>query len=552
MRIRSLAATAALVATGLALPGTQPATADVAVKTANMSHIANLQYQLREYTQGTAFGYSQTGRQGGTDLEVTKITVDRGNGPEERDFAVAGSYRNGLHLVDVTDPENPVEVNTYDCGIAQGDVQIFKRDGKTYAAYAQDDIEGDALYTSKCFQEGFALLGVNTPTTPADADTIPERFGTFIIDISNPYATSGPEAPHLVGWARTKTGSHNTTVDPSGRWLLNSNQDLIPKTPLGTKGVYRIEVFDLADLTNPVKVQDIPLSTGAGPHDITFNADSTRAYVAAVSHTVVIDTSTPAQSKVIGVVEDPAISIHHQADPITIGDRTYLVVSDELAGVIQGLSACPGGGLHIYDITGPLENAPVKVGFFGIPQLAPSTQQHLRCTAHVFKAYPDQGIMTIAWYGAGVRVLDISGLAGPAGASVGTELTGSAPVGIREIGSFYFPSTATQKGSQTWAAKALEFDEDGSAYIFANDLDRGFEVFHFDATAPTSIDPGQWIAGVSAGAEKAVADAPDTAIGIVESETGEDIDGNGQTASINLPYCVIVSQDSQDSQDSLG
>ena len=60
----------------------------------------------------------------------------------QRTFAFAGTYYNGLQIIDVSDPERPVVVNNYDCGIAQGDVQVFTRAdhlGRTFVAYAADD-----------------------------------------------------------------------------------------------------------------------------------------------------------------------------------------------------------------------------------------------------------------------------------------------------------------------------------------------------------------------------------------------------------------------------
>lgn len=534
---------AVLALVSLAVPAVSPfaATADDtdAVHTANIDHVTTLGYPQRAYPIGPAtepggseFDYAeQTEKQGGTDLETVTLLADHDGDliPTPRDFVVAGTYRNGMQLVDVTDPANPVIAQTYDCGIAQGDVQVFTRDdGHTYVAYAQDDIASDALYTSTCFQEGFDLIGVDTPTSPGNADAINSSggglYGSFIIDITNPYAAAGPDRVRTVGWARWKNGSHNNTVSPDGKWLYISNQDLIPRTSAGGgEGLYQIEVFSLADVTNPVKVAEVPLTTGTGPHDITFSADQTRAYVAAVSHSVVLDTTDPAAPVVIGVIEDPAITIHHQADPIDLDGRRYLVVSDELAGVIEGSAVCPGGGLHIYDVTGELEKTPRKVGVFEIPQIAPPGQYHNRCTAHVFKAYPDQDIMTVAWYGAGVRVLDISGLAG---LSLGvTPAVGSVGTGIREIGSWFFSETETQVGSQTWAAKIHRFDTDGSAYIFANDLDRGLDVFKWNGTADLGT-PGTFVTSTAAQREA-----------VTGSLTSTSANGSGAKA---LPFCVLL------------
>jgi hypothetical protein len=490
IRFRSLAA-AGLVLAAAAMPVLPGAKADEGgLSSPNVSHVANLKYPVKDYQPsffpedladtGIDIGHAQAG----TDMETTTLTVDG----QPRDFVVGGTYENGLQLVDVTDPVHPVLAQSYDCQVAQGDVQVFTRDGHTYALYAADDISGSTDRNSTCFLDVGFPGGRN-------------GYGTFIMDITNPYVTEGPDRVRAVGFATWRWGSHNTTIDPSGSFIYNSNQDLEPS--------YQIEVFDIRgdNLTSPKLAYKLPLSTGLGPHDITFNADGSRAYVAALSHSLILDTTDLAAPKVVGTVVDPAISIHHQADPITVDDpilgtRTFMVVSDELAGVIQGSGACPGGGLHIYDVTGDLERTPVKVGAFFIPQVAPPGQvAHLRCSAHVFRAYkaPDgRNLMTIAWYGAGVRVLDISGLAGVA---VGIENgIGTVGAGIKQIGYFFFPDDQTfpgSYGSETWSAKVHHFDPDGSAYIFANDLVRGFDVYRFDASKPEAVDPGEWLAGTT-------------------------------------------------------
>ena len=92
--------------------------------------------------------------------------------------------------------------------------------------------------------------------------------------------------------------------------------------------------------------------------------------------------------------------------------------------------------------------------------------------------------MTIAWYGAGTRVIDISKLAG---VSVGVHPDlDAASFGMREIGFAWHPD------SDTWAAKVGWFEPDGSFYVFANDQVRGFDVFRFDARAPVH-GQGRWL-----------------------------------------------------------
>jgi hypothetical protein len=407
----------------------------------NMAHVANLDYQRR---------YDQAGPVG-TDLELATVSG--------RDYAFAGTYRNGLQVIDVTDPARPQVVAVYDCAVAQGDVQVFSQGGRTLATYTADDIETETRPESGCYRE----LGVD-PAQP---------YGTFIVDVTD------PRAPRGVGFVPIPAGSHNQTVHPGGRYLYNSNADLT------APGV--IEVIDIADPTRPRQVATLSLGPGLSSHDVTFNADGTRAYSAALTHSLVIDTSDPARPRVVGSIVDPSINIHHQADPVTVDDpllgrRTFLVVTDELAGA-AGNGVCPGGGLHVYDITGDRERLPVKVGFFAIPDTRPANDS-LRCTAHVLRMYPEHKLLTIAWYSAGVRVIDISGLAG---------VSAGLPVdaGMREIGYYAFPD------SDTWSAKTNRIAPDGSFFLFANDIARGFDVYRFrgpeGAGEAGLVGGGRWL-----------------------------------------------------------
>ncbi|MFN2591032.1 MAG: hypothetical protein ABR518_09720, partial [Actinomycetota bacterium] len=100
-----------------------------------------------------------------------------------------------------------------------------------------------------------------------------------------------------------------------------------------------------------------------------------------------------------------------------------------------------------------------------------------RCTAHVMKIYPEQGLATIAWYALGTRVLDLSGLVG---LSAGvTEEMGSLGTGIREVAYAHFDD------GDVWATKTNRISEDGTFYVYAADTARMLDVFHVDLSAET-------------------------------------------------------------------
>ncbi|MFP5320845.1 MAG: LVIVD repeat-containing protein, partial [Acidimicrobiia bacterium] len=440
-----------------------------AIHSDNLVPIANLAY-------GDQFG---TGPNQGTDIEFAELK-HRG---KVRDFAIAGSYDNGLQIVDVSDPAAPALIGRYDCGVSQGDVQVFTRDGRTYATYTMD-----AGYTlqeeSDCVREAKAL-GLFQPTTAHPLDVDPfgaldpsaaygrPGIGTYIVDITR------PDRPTTVSFVGVAKGSHNQTVHPSGDWLYNSNSQLY--TTAGNAG---IEVFDIRDFGAPRLAAVLPLppvpGLGSESHDITFNEQGTRAYSAALSHTAIIDTTVVDRPEIISVVIDPAINVHHQSTKVTLTDETLgatrdlLFIEDEFAGA-AGFDTCPSGGLHVYDVTGPLEAAPVKVGYWNIADLRyPTAEGNVGdpCTMHVFQIHPEEGLLVAAFYNGGVRVVDLSSVVGVA--------LGAQGAGMREIAYARFPD------SMTWAAKTPRIEPDGSFHLFGNDQNRGLDVYRFDPTAEPS------------------------------------------------------------------
>ncbi len=464
------------------VPAATSASAQEGTHSANMSHVANLPYP------------SIPGRtaitNGGTDIEFVTMTLGGERRSVTREFALAGSYDNGLQIVDITDPEDARIVARYDCAIRQGDVQVFTRGLRTLVTYTQDDpYSGRAQHdtSSQCYREATELGMFGPGVNPA---------GTFIVDISK------PGSPRTVSFLSEPRGSHNQTVAPGGLYLYNSNSDLNANN-------FQIEVWDISNLKAPKRAFVLNTETGLSSHDITFSEDGTRAYSAAITHTLVLDTTDLARPRIIGRIIDPAVNIHHQSDPVTLTDattgqeRTFLVVTDEIAGA-AGNAVCPGGGLHVYDVTGDLERTPVKVGVWNMPEVQLTTD-NLTCTSHVLRMYPEHGLMTIAWYAAGVRVVDISGLVG---ISLGVdEGAGNVGAGMKEVGYHYFPN------SDTWSVKTNKIEADGSFYLYGNDLNRGLDVYRFSASAAPATDGGTWLSAGQAAAPAPTASALDAATG---------------------------------------
>jgi hypothetical protein len=415
----------------------------------NMSLVGNLPYEARNGDVPNL----------GTDIEFARIAGRR--------YALAGSYRNGLQIVDITNPRQSEIVAVYDCGVTQGDVQVFTqadKPGRVFAGYTSDTY-GDG--TSTCYREAEALgFAVRKPDGQG-------KNGTFIVELTNPLA------PATVSFVEVEQGSHNHTVHPSGRYLYNSNSDLI------TSFQPAIEIFDISDFAAPAKVGELALPTrpglGTESHDITFSDDGNRAYSAALSQGVVIDTTDPSAPSIVSSWLDPAINVWHQADPFSAGGRDFVFVEDEFAGALSA-PACPSGGFHIYEVTGALEQAPKKVGYWNIDDVGPTHDPEGTCTAHVFDIHEREQVMTVAYYNGGVRVVDLSGLEGGEG--------------LTQIG-FYKTENA-----DSWSAKTPSIEPDGSFFLYGNDIERGLDVYRFDATRPQSDSGGTWLGA------KAVATLP--------------------------------------------
>ncbi len=396
-----------------------------------MSFVANLQYDDSGDVQN------------GSDIEFLKVG--------KKEYALAGTLRGGMQIVDITDPEAPFVAAVYDCAISQGDIQVWKHDRRVLASYTADGTFGAAGAASRCGRD----LGLR-----------PDSSGTVIVDLTT------PTSPQTVSYLHVPRGSHNMTIHPSGDYLYNSNSDLATSTSP------TITIYDVSTPERPKWVQDyripfVPLSLGSESHDITFNADGTRAYSAALSQSLVLDTTDPANPKQVSQILDPTINVAHQADPVTLTradgtEREVLVVTDERAGAAAS-AECPGGGLHLYDITGDLERAPEKIGTWFIP--AATVQDGATCTSHVLRIYPDQEMLTIAWYAQGVRVLDMSGLADFEGSATSVGIGDG--VGLREVGNYVL------EDSDTWSFKTNRIATDGSFYGYGNDLVRGFDVYRF-------------------------------------------------------------------------
>ena len=369
---------------------------------------------------------------GGTDMEFATLRV----GSEDRDFAVVPSENahggtGALRLVDISDPRNPVLTGLLSCNVTQNDVQVLTRGQRTFVFMGVDG----GVKDDKCFNQ----------IKPKKATP---GLGVIAVEITN------PAKPTPVGFVPIGLGAHNTTLHPSGDFLYVSDSELVPATgrPAGEM-TGRINVVDIRDLEAMKEVFTLPLTTGLSSHDITFNKAGTRGYSAALTQTLILDTTDAAKPSIKTTIIDPAVNISHGAD-IT-PDEKHIYVTDEQAGAAAN-GVCNVGGVHVYDITNEL--VPVKTGFYAfnpVNSLTATTNSNtLTCTAHVLDYGPTGKTFSNAGYAAGVRIISTENRIG-----VPTELASFTPV-----------------DADTWSAKQYK----DPRFLFANDLTRGFDVYEYD------------------------------------------------------------------------
>jgi hypothetical protein len=352
----------------------------------------------------------------GTDLEFATV--------KHHDYALAPSEGNtgGLRIINIDRPERPKVTGFLSCPVTQNDVQV---------------------------RGTLVLLGVDGGTSSGDSDApcfrqIGEnaRTGLLIVSIAN------PAKPRAVGFVPISYGVHNSTWHPGGRYVYVSDSELTPDVS-GVPGG-RIQIVDVHDPRKPRLVTTYLLvGDRMSTHDITFNKKGTRAYVAALQETYILDTTSPREPREIARIEDPSINISHGADPTP--DGKYLLVTDEQAGAAAN-GVCNVGGVHVFDISN--EALPVKVGYWTLDPTnaaTATTSGNLTCTAHVLDYASNGKTWTNGNYAAGIRVVSASGLVG------------------RPQELAYF----TPENADTWSAKTYK----DPRYIFANDLNRGFDVY---------------------------------------------------------------------------
>jgi len=259
-------------------------------------------------------------------------------------IAYLARYQDGLRIVDVADPANPVElghlpVEYPDSGEIYNDVKIVDGPGGRYALMASD-------------LTGVVTVDVTDPSAPA----IVGHFGT---------------APQL----GEPINVHTVFVDGGKAYLANIGRG--------------VEIFDIADPLAPIRRGNFRHPDAAGGsfcHDLYVSGDRLYANWWDLGMAIV-DVSDPTAPVSIGNFADYGETSSHSTWVTQVGPRTIAVHGDEQWGA----------HVHIVDVTeGTVD--------FGNSLAEWETRPEV--SVHNVMAMGDRAILS--HYQDGVRVLDLS------------------------------------------------------------------------------------------------------------------------------------------------
>ncbi len=360
----------------------------------------------------------------GTFVEFYTDTVDG----VDTDIAIQGVNDMGALLWDVTSPVEPELLSILNCGYHQADVGSYRLDdGRMIVAIGGDDVgeHEDCMSSpiSPYFKPGAKKGGSG-------------QEAMVFFDVTDPRK---PEALSAVATTTVAIGAaHTIEMQPN-----------LPYAYIVTALDPRIEVVDFSDPVNPSVVATVV--TQGSPHAFRVSDDGTRGYSAGSigGETLSIHDMTDPTLAIPLAVQPTARNIYtHEALPAH--DKSFVLVLDE-GGYDPGYENgyCPGTGFWYYDLT--VENTPIPMSYT-VADIDGQTAEAQACASHYGNLSHDDTKMTMAYYGAGVRVFDLTD-----------------PLNPEQIGAMMFAD------SDVWTAKSYKDGE----YVFVSDLNRGFEVYQW-------------------------------------------------------------------------
>lgn len=349
------------------------------------------------------------------------------------DFVYGSALGSGFFIADVRDPANPVLAYKADT------------EGETaYARKAEVVAHADGRLTLVLANGGRTIQtwDVTDPYHPV--------FGATLDVERNHYIAQVPGTDIAVSSPSSGEGGTNTFVDVSD-----------PANPriVGTYGKYGCHGVTFRGSLGEGKFRGY--CAGVDATEI-WNMDGFDAATSGLGITVVAT---------VGQTDNPLIGaggLHHLAT--TNDDGTMLIIGDEFSGGGQP-GAClasvdamgrtvstPLGALWFYDVTE--ETSPVLRGSITPPTMLPFSPtappadplgltgtEGAGCTAHFGQVIPGTSQIVIAWYNAGVLLIDFSD---PTNPTILSQYQGT--------------------GGDVWSARVQ------NGYVFTGDIGRGMDV----------------------------------------------------------------------------
>jgi hypothetical protein len=350
--IGALAVVGALFAAAMA-----PAQAAAPVKSDNLKHIANFNYDGGgELAASGRYLYSSEANAVGGG--------QRGSAPDD----------GGLHIYDA---KKMKEISFLHCAGTDNDVEVIKPG-----------------YVAMSFTQNMC------------APTAGE--GIMIVDVKN------PAKPRVISALNTAAG-HTMKVYPGGKYIYMAGGNLA-----GSADRAGTTIVDVKDPHKPKLATQVPSSQVMDCHDVSFSIteeDRKLAFCAGAVGTGEVqiwDVKDPLSPVIISRIINPAIQYSHYA--VANDDGTLLAIDDEaFAAHDCNSGASPTGRVWIYDITDPL--LPLPQGSFAPPR--GGSDEYLGignyagwvgswCLSHGLDFHPKKDAVAVTWFTGGVSVIDLT------------------------------------------------------------------------------------------------------------------------------------------------
>ena len=294
-------------------------------------------------------------------------------------FVYAANENDGMRVIDVRDPQNPVVVATID-GVADNLEDLFVSGRYAYAAFDE---------------AGLYIYDITNPTIPVlagsvDPGTVEGVYvsgnyaylamntdGIAVVDISNPFS------PTLVGSVDPGASGTADKIVVSGNYAYVADQDDL------------LRVYDVTDPRNPLSISRF-LGGGGADVGMGVSIDDDVLYLSSQNAGLrIIDISNPVSTTLLSII-DPggaSISSHIAGDYAYVANNTegmYIIdISSSTSPFLVGTNdqgdqyrVVSGNGTHIFfgDLTGNIQIYEIAGAKVSNAEIGSAKVSHLNVT----------------------------------------------------------------------------------------------------------------------------------------------------------------------------